>query len=155
MRVLLKLELDCDPDAAWLAVRSPSVMSDVAAPFTSFTSLEPNGFPAQWPEGEHLVITKALGFLPIGQQVIVISYPTRRDDVRIMRDTGWGITGPLALIDKWEHSLSVAPAANGKTLYRDQLRFSAGVLTPLLWPVYWAFWQWRGLRMRQLAAGWS
>ena len=67
-----------------------------------------------------------------------------------MRDTGRGLSGPLALITRWEHTLTVAPTGDGRTLYRDQLRFEAGALTLVLWPMYWAFWQWRGLRMRTL-----
>jgi hypothetical protein len=75
--------------------------------------------------------------------------------VRAMRDTGRGLSGPLAAITSWQHTLTVAPTDDGRTLYRDQLKFEAGALTPLLWPMYWAFWQWRAIRMQQLAPGWS
>ncbi len=75
--------------------------------------------------------------------------------VRAMRDTGRALSGPLAVITRWEHTLTVAPTRDGRTLYRDQLRFEAGALTPLLWPMYWAFWQWRSIGMRRLAPTWT
>ncbi|HEV7949686.1 MAG TPA: hypothetical protein VGP24_07960 [Glaciihabitans sp.] len=154
MRVLLKLNLDCPPDAAWRAIRSPTVFTAVSAPFTSFTSLEDDGFPELWPEGVHPVEVKAAGLIPIGIQTIEIAYPARADGVRTMRDTGRGLTGVLAQVTRWEHTMALSPAHNGTTLYRDQLIFEAGRMTPLLWPLYWAFWQWRAIGLRRLARGW-
>ena len=155
MRVLLKLVIDCPPDAAWRAIRSPEVLTAVSAPFTVFSSLEPDGFPEVWEAGEHPVLVKAFGIAPIGEQVIGISFPAAPDGVRMMRDTGQGLSGPLALITRWEHTMAVASAPGGRTLYRDQLVFEAGPLTLLAWPVYWAFWQWRAIGIARLAPGWA
>jgi hypothetical protein len=185
MRVLLKMVLDCEPDAAWRAIRSPSVLNAVSAPLTKFESLEPYGFPTLWPAGDHPVVMRAPGGITIGEQVIAISYPevgspgsgtrapaaagagaagtgpvsadsaTGRGGVRLMRDSGRGLSGPLALVTRWEHTMSIADAPGGRTLYRDQLVFEAGALTPLLWPAYWAFWQWRAIGIKRLAAGWT
>jgi hypothetical protein len=202
MRVLLKLVLDCEPDAAWRAIRSPSVLNAVSSPLTRFESLEPAGFPILWPAGDHPVAMRAPGGITIGEQVIAISYPavgspgsgTRAPSasaasagspgagsasagsagtdsasagspsagsasavgaVRVMRDTGWGLSGPLVLVTRWEHTMSIADAAGGRTLYRDQLVFEAGRFTLLLWPAYWAFWQWRALGIKRLASGWT
>ncbi len=155
MRVLLKLVLDCAPDAAWLAIRSPRVLGQVSFPLTSFESLEPEGFPDAWEAGDHPVLVKALGIVPMGEQIIGISFPATKPGVRMMRDTGLGVSGALANVTKWRHSLAVAETADGRTLYRDQLEFEAGPLTALLWPVYWAFWQWRGIGMKRLATGWQ
>ena len=149
MRVLLKIVIDCAADTAWDAIRSPRVLCDVSAPLTVFESLEEGGFPERWEAGDHPVRVRAGGIVPIGNQIIGISFPDL-PGVRAMRDTGRGLSGPLALITSWQHTLTVAPTADGRTLYRDQLRFEAGALTILLWPMYWAFWQWRGIRMRQL-----
>lgn len=155
MRVLLKLTLNCPPDAAWKAIRTPAVFRAVSAPLTTFESLEVGGFPDRWPTGEHRVVVKALGLVELGEQVIDASYTSvPASGVRIMRDTGRGVTGQLALITRWEHSMAIAAAPGGKTLYRDQLRFEAGPFTLLLWPVYWAFWQWRSIAMKRLAQSW-
>jgi len=170
MRVLLKLVLDCEPDAAWRAIRSPSVLNAVSAPLTTFESLEPYGFPTLWPEGDHPVRMRSAGGITIGEQVIGISFPdvgspgsgTRApvrsgsgSGVRLVRDSGRGLSGPLALVTRWEHTMSVADAPGGRTLYRDQLVVEAGHLTPLLWPAYWAFWQWRAFGIKRLAPTWT
>ncbi|PRY67520.1 hypothetical protein B0I08_106127 [Glaciihabitans tibetensis] len=170
MRVLLKLVLDCPPDAAWRAIRSPEVFGAVSAPFTRFRSLEADGYPALWTPGDHLVRVSAGGIIPIGDQVIGVSFPEPGDpgtgtrpvsysgvgsgEVRIMRDGGHGIGGVLGVITRWEHTMVVSDAPGGRTLYRDRLVFEAGRMTPLLWPLYWAFWQWRAFGLRRLAPGW-
>jgi len=155
MRVLLKLVLDCAPDDAWRAIRSPKVFREVSAPLTQFTSLEVGGFPPLWEPGEHPVRMSALGLCPVGQQVIDVSYSEPHDGVRVMRDSGRGLSGPLALVSTWEHSMAISELPDGRTLYRDQLVFGAGAITPLMWPLYWAFWQWRGAALARLAPSWG
>jgi hypothetical protein len=157
MRVLLKLVLDCPPDAAWKAIRTPAVLTEVSSPLTKIRSLEPDGFPDLWPVGGHAVEMKAAGLVPLGEQVIGISFPDAPDgnnNVRLMRDTGRGLSGVLSLVTRWEHTMAIEVGPAGRTLYRDQLIVEAGLLTPLLWPAYWAFWQWRALQMRRLAPHW-
>ena len=154
MRVLLKLVLDCDAETAWRVIRSPAGMTQVSAPFMSFESLEPGGFPQVWPVGDHPVRASALGVVPMGDQLIAIGRPPERNGFRLVRDSGGGLSGALAVIRFWQHTMAVAPRSDGRTEYRDQLRFGAGILTLPMWPVYWAFWQWRGIRMRRLARTW-
>ena len=154
MRVLLKLVLDCPPDAAWQALTSPTVFRRVSAPFTTFESLETGGFPERWTEGVHPVRAKALGLVPMGLQTIDLAF-IERDGARIVRDTGRGLSGALSLVDDWEHSMAVSPAPGGRTLYRDQLRFSVRPASAAAWPAFWAFWQWRGSRIRSLASEWQ
>ena len=154
MRVLLKLELDCSPDAAWTAIRSPAVLERVSFPFTAFTSLEADGFPERWEAGDHRVLVRAFGIADVGTQNIGISFPKPRRGARIMRDSGPPLRGPLALLTRWNHQLAVSELPDGRTLYRDQLKFSAGAATLLVWPMLWAFWQWRGYRLRKFAPTW-
>lgn len=154
MRVFLKLVLDCAPDAAWRAVRSPSVFRAVSAPLTTFESLEPGGFPEVWSTGVHPVQVKALGLFPLGEQTIDVSFEERANRVRMMHDDGRGLSGPLAAVATWHHAMAISPARGGRTLYRDQLVFEAGALTPLLWIAYWTFWQWRSFGLRRFAPTW-
>ena len=154
MRVMLKLVLDIDPDTAWRVIRSPAGLLQVSAPLMGFSSLEPGGFPEIWPPGEHPVRAELFGVLPVGEQAIDISYPEPIGDARLVRDSGGGVAGVLTVVTHWRHTMSVAPAPDGRTLYRDRLEFAAGPLTLALWPMYWAFWQWRGYRMRLLASSW-
>lgn len=72
-----------------------------------------------------------------------------------MRDNGEGLNGALAAVTKWEHSMAISTAPDNTTLYRDQLTFRAGILTPFLWPMYWAFWQWRAASLKRLAPTWG
>ncbi|WP_341952922.1 hypothetical protein [Salinibacterium sp. TMP30] len=155
MRVLLKLELDCDPEDAWRAIRTPQVFRDVSYPLTQFTSLEAGGFPELWQPGDHPVQVSAFGKFPIGEQLIAVSFENSPGGLRIMRDRGRGLSGPLALVSHWEHSMAISAAPGGKTLYRDQLSFTAGALTPVMWLMYWAFWQWRAAALKRLAPTWG
>jgi len=154
MRVQLKLVLDAPPDAVWAALRSPAVLAEVAHPFFSFEPLSPRGLPRTWPEGEHSVRARALwSVVPAGEQLIDIRY-RERGDVRIIEDAGGPVSGVLSVITRWRHRMAVAPAPDGRTLYRDRLDISAGALTPLVWIGVWAFWQWRGWQLARLASGW-
>lgn len=155
---MLKLVLDCDPDAAWRAIRSPAVLREVAAPWLGFDSLEAGGFPTVWSEGPHRVDALALRAVPVGEEVIDLSFPGGLPEgVRILKDGGGGRSGVMAGITAWNHRMAISPdpAGTGRTLYRDRLEFSAGALTALAWYPTWLFWQWRGLRLQQLAPTWA
>jgi hypothetical protein len=153
MHVMLKQVLDCDPDAAWRALRNPEVLRSVAAPLLTLSSDEPHGFPERWTEGEHPVTVRALGLVPIGEQVIDLTF-TRKGDARLVHDTGEPTSGPLSIVSYWHHTMAVSPTKDGRTLYRDRLLFDAEPLSLAVWPGIWAFWQWRGLQLTRLAPGW-
>ncbi|MCU1446186.1 hypothetical protein [Cryobacterium sp.] len=156
MRVLLKEILDCPPDAAWRALASPAVFREVSGPLMGVESLETTGFPTQWEPGEHPVAMSGLGVLPLGEQMIRLNMRTNKTGVRIVRDTGNGVSGLMAGITHWDHSMAISPdpAGTGKTLYRDQLIFSAGPATLAVWPGLWAFWQLRMRKLKALAPSW-
>ncbi len=158
MRVLLKLTLDCEPEAAWRAIQSPAVLREVYTPLIKVDSLDPKGFPNRWEEGAHPVSMKAAGFVPLGDQVISLEFPERRHEgVQIMRDRGRGLTGLSRIFTEWDHRIAIArhPDDPKKTLYREQLRFSAGPWTALAWLKLWSLWQYRAIRLKQLAPTWS
>ena len=81
---------------------------------------------------------------------------TRTGPVRIFRDSGIPLTGPLASLDVWDHqmAISAAPGDPTKTLWRDRLVIG-GPTALALWPVLWATWQWRAARIRALAPTWA
>ena len=152
---MLKFELDCSVGAAWAALRSPKVFRAVTTPFLTFSSLDPEGFPDSWDAGDHHVKVRGFGVIPLGEQVISISYPDRGTDVRIVQDTGGGVEGAVALVTYWHHRMAVSPLPNGKTLFRDKLVFDVGPITLLTWPFVWLFWQWRGYGIRRFAPSWK
>ncbi|WP_460630929.1 hypothetical protein [Leifsonia lichenia] len=184
MRVLLKFLLDCDPDAAWRALQSPTAFREVSLPWVDFRSDEPAGFPTVWGTGEHRVDVRAFGAFTVGTQAIRLSATEVREPlraasggrdgaarggagreggrVRILRDSGGGTGGLLTAIPHLDHRMAIAPDPAGpdadgrlRTLYRDQLIVKAGVITPVAWYAMWAFWQWRGIRLRKLAPTWA
>jgi hypothetical protein len=159
MRVLLKLVLDCEPDAAWRALHSPAVMREIASPWFTLESIEPGGFPTRWSAGVHRMRARALGVLPASEEFVDLSEPEGLPpEVRMLRDSGGPLSGPLAALGRWEHSMAVSPdpAGTERTLYRDQLRFgSSAPGSWALWYPVWAMWQWRGRRLKALAPTWA
>ena len=159
MRVLLKLVIDCDPDAAWRALHSPRAVAELYGPMVSMSPVVPSGLPTRWEEGDDVPVSLESGPMPLGRQLIHVSH--RHVDepggaVRIFRDSGIPLTGPLAFLDVWDHQMAVSPAPGDptRTLWRDRLVFD-GPGAALLWPVLWAIWQWRGARIRALASSWA
>ncbi|GAA2986208.1 hypothetical protein JOD63_002308 [Microbacterium terrae] len=158
MRILLKLVIDCDPDAAWRAVHSPRAVAELYGPVLDLAPLVPGGLPTSWSPGDDVPVElSAFGSVPMGRQLIhpsdrFVDEPEGR--VRIFRDSGIPLTGPLASLDVWDHQMAISPAAGGKTLWRDRLVIG-GPTAPLLWPVLWSVWQWRGARIRSLAPSWA
>jgi hypothetical protein len=163
MRVLLKFVLDCDPDAAWRALQSPTAFREVAMPWVDIRPEEPGELPTVWGIEEHRVRVRALGAVTVGTQAIRLNVVGAREPgVRILRDSGGGKSGLLAAIPHLDHRMAIAPDPAGpdaegriRTLYRDKLEVHAGVLTPVAWYTLWAFWQWRGLQLRRLAPTWA
>ncbi|HEV7812538.1 MAG TPA: hypothetical protein VGO99_06185 [Leifsonia sp.] len=163
MRVLLKFVLDCDPDAAWRALQSPTAFREVAMPWVDVRPERPGELPTVWGTDEYRVRVRALGAIAVGTQAIRLNaVGSREPGVRILRDSGGGESGLLAAIPHLDHQMAIAPDPAGpdsegriRTLYRDKLEVHAGVLTPIAWYTLWAFWQWRGRQLRRLAPTWA
>lgn len=158
MRVLLKFEIDCDADAAWRAIHSPAVLSELYGALLRVSPIEAT--PTSWTPGDEAAMQlHAGGVLPLGKQLIHLSDSERIVDgsrVRILRDTGIPLSGPLAGLDVWDHQMAVSavPGRPDRTLWRDRLVFD-GIGAAAYWPALWAAWQWRELRIRQLAPTWA
>lgn len=158
MRVLLKFSIDATPDAAWRALHAPAVLAELVSPLVRMRAISPQ--PTSWEPGDDTVVAllSAIG-VPLGEQLIQVSELERVSAgtrVRIFRDSGMPLTGPLASLRVWDHRMAVSAIAGapGRALWRDQLTI-AGPTAPALWPALWAFWQWRELRIRALAHTWS
>ena len=158
MRVLLKFTINCDADAAWRALHSPSVLAELYAPLLVVQPMQqlPTSFESGTDVGVRLLLA---GLIPVGQQQLRATDRFTEDSrgpVRILRDSGIPLTGPLAGLDVWDHQMAVSPAPDDptRTLWRDRLVF-AGPSAALLWPTLWAAWQWRAARIRSLAPGWA
>lgn len=157
MRILQKLVIDCDADAAWRALHSPAAVSELYAPLMRLTPF--GEIPPTWESGADIAVQLTAVGVPVGRQLIHVS--ERRltqggDDVRILRDSGIPLTGPLSALDVWDHQMAISPAPGDptKTLWRDRLVIG-GAAAPALWPMLWATWQWRASRIRSLAPTWT
>ncbi|MFT4136862.1 hypothetical protein [Microbacterium sp.] len=158
MRILLKLVVDCDADAAWRALHSPRAMAELYGPLLELEPLA-TAPTTSLHSGADLPVQLRVGAVPVGRQLVHVSERHAHDrggEVRILRDSGIPLTGPLAALDVWDHQMAVsaAPGDPARTLWRDRLVIG-GAAAPLLWPVLWSTWQWRGARIRALAPTWA
>ena len=159
MRILLKLVLDCDADAAWRALHSPRAVAELYGPFVELEPLS-ESLPTALDPGTDVPVRMSVGgVIPLGAQLIHTTdryVDDARGPVRILRDSGIPLTGPLAALDVWDHQMAVSPAPgdSSRTLWRDRLVIGGAAAAPL-WPVLWSVWQWRGLRLRRLAPTWA
>lgn len=159
MRILVKIVLDCDADAAWRALHSPRVIADLYGPLVDLEPMGAGGMPIRLAPGDDVPVRMRVGGAALGDQLIHVServIPEARGDVRILRDSGIPLTGPLASLDVWDHQMAVSPAPGdpGRTLWRERLVIG-GAAAPVLWPVLWTIWQWRAARLRTLAPTWA
>lgn len=160
MRILLKLTLDCDADAAWRALHSPRALTELYGPLLTMQPMSAEGLPTALVSGADVPVALSLaGAVPLGQQLIHVGERRTEDasgPVRILRDSGIPLTGPLASLDVWDHQMAVsaAPGDPSQTLWRERLVIG-GPTAAVLWPVLWSIWQWRGMRLRALAPTWA
>jgi hypothetical protein len=160
MRIMLKFVIDCDADAAWRALHSPRAVAELYGPLLQMDPLAAEGLPTSLESGADVPVQLSIaGALPVGRQLIHVSERRVEEadgDVRILRDSGIPLTGPLAALDVWDHQMAVSPAPGDptRTLWRDRLVIG-GAAAPALWPGLWATWQWRGARIRALAPSWA
>lgn len=158
MRILLKFEIDCDPDAAWRALHSPRAVAELYGPLLAVETLEEA--PTSFSSGDDIPVQmRAVGVFPVGRQLISVADRETSDGngrVRVFRDWGVPLTGPLAALDVWDHQMAVsaAPGDPNRTLWRERLTIG-GAAAPALWPGLWAMWQWRAARIRALAPTWA
>lgn len=155
MRIQLKTVLDCEPDVAWRALRSPAALQEIYGPLLSMKPV--TELSTMWQATTAEVALSIAGLVPSGRQRIDISFDDdRADGVRILVDDGKPLSGPLALLGSWRHRMAIAPAPHdqGKTLYRDRLDIG-GAAAPALWFPLWTVWQWRASRLAELAPTWA
>ncbi|MFJ4219904.1 hypothetical protein [Curtobacterium luteum] len=155
MHVGLRTVLDAPVDAVRDALLSPSVMVAVTKPFLRYRSRAPQGFPERWTPGTpHPIAADAFGLFPSGDTHVDIDlYEVQ--GVPVQRDNGGGVSGLFGRMTM-AHRMATVDLGDGTTLLLDRLtyRMRPAFLGVLLWPGMWVIWQWRALRMRQLAPTW-
>jgi len=144
MRVSVATHLQCSLEQAIAEVKTPRLLEYVTYPVLTFQPVEPASFPELWVEGTYWVKLKLFGLLPFGRQAIVISYSTA-DNTFMLRDNGHS-----AMIKTWDHRITIEKVDSG-VLYRDEVKVSAGILTPAIWLFALLFYRYRQRRWKLLA----
>jgi hypothetical protein len=145
MRVVVESELPCGPDAVWDEVKRSRLLKEVCAPLVTFRETAGRALPDAWPEGQTILVNSWLfGLVPLGTRVIRF--------VRVDAAAGEIVTRERdPLVRRWDHTISVRPAANGRTRYRDEVIVEAGLLTPLVWLFAQVLYRHRQRRWRRVA----
>jgi len=138
--------LDAPPDRVWDAVGTPRLLQYVTHPMIRFTPVAPPQFPDRWKEGDYVVRMALYGVLPLGRQVVSISWPAPEGEGLKIRDNGHS-----ALIRRWDHLITIAPDGNG-TCYTDRIEIEAGLITPIVAALARRFYAHRQKRWRNLVA---
>jgi ligand-binding SRPBCC domain-containing protein len=145
MRLDLATEIDAPLEVVWRHVRTSALLRHVAAPLITFYALEPSELPEIWVEGRYRVGLKIFGWLPFGDQWIVVEHVETPEGYAV-RDNG-----SSRLIRRWDHHITLTDAGGGRTLYRDTLDLEAGLLTLPVYAFAQVFYRHRQRRWRELA----
>jgi len=116
-------------DSVWEALQRPATLAYVSRGWLRFRPIDPPALPEHWPEegGDFEVGLTAFGLIPVGRQVIGISWPDVPAPGRAIRDHGRG-----TFVREWDHLIELTPHGEEATNYTDRLRIEAGWLTPLV-----------------------
>lgn len=142
MLVIVKSVFDCNSNRLFDEVKKSKLLLYISKPLVKFVPLRTQPLPRKWREGKYLVEMYLLGFIPLGEQWIVI---TIDHDQKHIRDNGHS-----KLINRWDHHINLTDLGNNKTLYTDSIDIEAGALTLFIVLFACAFYRWRQKRCKML-----
>ena len=148
MKVSRSTIIDIPSDVVWSEVQTARLLVHIAWPLMRFVPVGDETLEHFKPGGRYQVKLRMFGMLPFGKQWIVASIhePETGQWPKRLRDNGYS-----ALIEKWDHWITIAPNADGGTHYSDNVEISAGILTPFIWAFAQVFYRHRQRRWRGLA----
>lgn len=153
--IRLDFVVDQNIEVVWRGLRSPDAAASIYAPLFRMEPVDTA--PPVWENGLAATMSlKLLGVLPLGKSVIRTSLREVEFDgvtVRVLKDGGGPITGPMSLMSGWNHQMAVSPEPDGRTRWRDRLEIS-GPAALLFWPSLWATWQWRRPKIKRAVLTW-
>lgn len=121
--VTVTTHLNACTDLVWNKVNKPRIFLFVAHPVLRFDPVEPAILSNRWADGDYVLKLRWRGIVPLGKQVISISWPAAEGYERLLRDNGHS-----AWLRRWYHQMSVEPEGDG-TRYTDSIAIDAGILT--------------------------
>lgn len=150
VKVKLSVQIYAPISVVWGLVLRTSTLDYIASPLVTYQYLNPT--PRNWKPGQYPVKVFGFGVIPFGRQTIVIELPDSKKGHRKLRDNGFGSSGILRFIDKWDHTIELRTIGKEKTDYTDTIQIRAGILTPLYWMYAYVFYFWRQCRWKSLSA---
>jgi len=144
MLVKISTVLSCPPERVWQEVQTPRLLLQIAYPLVVFEPVQPSAFPETWDEENYLVRMRLFGFLPFGEQWIVIKKTISGEKYEMLDD------GHSRIIKQWRHLITVQQTSEGFTRYTDTVDIEAGWLTPGIWLFATIFYSHRQRRWRKL-----
>jgi hypothetical protein len=126
VRVELESVLPCSADAAWQAVQTSRLLTDICFPLVMFGRVDGHEFPEQWPAGESLDCRSYLfGMIPLGRRRI--RFERIDGEAREIQSRESDL-----LVARWDHLIQITPAGPNQCRYRDEILIEAGRLTGLV-----------------------
>jgi hypothetical protein len=143
-RITIQSILACSPNQAWNYANTSGFMHHVSWPLLRMQRID-DALPEEWSEGDSIrVKLSTLGVIPLGDHTIrILSVNPELGEIRSL-ESG-------RLIRALDHSIHIEPYGRNLTLYTDDVRVYAGLLTPLLaWGVRF-FYRYRQSRWQSFA----
>jgi ligand-binding SRPBCC domain-containing protein len=145
MRVYVETLLDCPPEKVWDTLRTSALLVEVIDPLLRFDPLPGESFPVRWEQGTTVRgRAYAFGLVPLGVHAI---HYERIDDVAREIQT----RESSRFVRRWDHTLRVRAAPDGRTLYSDEVEIEAGAWTLIVWAFAQFFYRHRQGRWRRIA----
>jgi len=140
MKVEVATQLNCSAAKAWDEVQKSSLLLHVIWPLARIVSVDPQRFPERWTEGLTIQCRSyLLGLIPIGVRNLHFE---RIDQMNFQILT----LESDPLVKRWNHTISIEPLGQDRSIYSDVIDIDAGGLTVLVWA--WARWFYRHRQRR-------
>ncbi|MBL8097964.1 MAG: hypothetical protein JNK81_02225 [Anaerolineales bacterium] len=127
MQIKISTTLPCSTERVWQEVQTTKLLLYIAYPLVVFESVKPNIFPEVWSDKSYLVRMRVFGFIPFGEQWIVIKRNITEEKFELLDD------GHSNIIKQWKHLITLKQTPEGFTRYTDTIDINAGLLTFGAW----------------------
>jgi hypothetical protein len=145
MKVDVSTQLSCSATKAWNEVQRSSLMVRVMRPLIRVAPVDASGLPELWMEGRQFRCRLfVFGFIPIGVRALRFE----RIDAAA-REIRTHESDPL--VRRWDHRISIQPAGERRSVYRDEIEIDAGALSFFVWAFANWFYRHRQARWRKIA----
>ncbi|WP_430450236.1 hypothetical protein [Rhodophyticola sp.] len=136
--------LPAPPDLVWDLLQRPDTLIRITEGWLSFRPLDLPDWPETWQEGAYRAALSGPFGIPLGLQILRVSFPPPKGDTRFIRDRGEG-----QMVRLWDHLISLRPEGSG-TCYADEVAVEAGWRTPFVAAFARAFYRRRQRRLKAL-----